>query len=223
MSREIKYQNGQKLGKCIYIEDAPYKFVGGKRRRMGKFQCRCGRAFIGDVMRVKRGETTTCGRGHTMGNRVINDPIYLVWHAMKNRCYRKNTKSYKNYGARGIKVCDEWRRDFRAYKEYIMSLPNAGDNGYSIDRIDNDGNYEPGNMRWADEHTQMANRSISTRNNTGFVGVNVHKCGFVSSIRINNELIYLGLYKNPKEAVRVRDKYIIDNELWEYPLQVMSI
>lgn len=77
---------------------------------------------------------------------------------MKDRCFNKNSKGYKNYGGRGITVYDGWIHDFQAFYNYISSLPHFGETGYSIDRIDNDGNYEPGNIRYADRKTQNNNR-----------------------------------------------------------------
>jgi hypothetical protein len=74
---------------------------------------------------------------------------------MKARCSARTGKSYENYGARGIKVCDEWRADFLAFFRHIGPKPGPE---YSVDRIDNDGNYEPGNVRWATRSQQAVNQ-----------------------------------------------------------------
>ena len=83
-------------------------------------------------------------------------PAYKSWSEMKRRCYNDNFKGYHRYGGRGIKVCDEWITDFQAFYDYM----GPRDKGYSIDRIDNDGNYEPGNVRWVtrSENTKKMHR-----------------------------------------------------------------
>lgn len=81
--------------------------------------------------------------------------LYSIWSQMKNRCFNQNAERYSDYGGRGITVCDEWKDDFKAFYDWSMS------NGYSdnltIDRINNDGNYEPSNCRWVDVLTQVNN------------------------------------------------------------------
>lgn len=96
------------------------------------------------------------GRYKTHG--MSQSPIYRKWHDMKTRCYYSGNISYKNYGGRGITVCEEWRNSFQAFYDYVSQLPHYGEPGYSLDRIDNDGNYEPGNVRWATKLMQMNNR-----------------------------------------------------------------
>lgn len=85
--------------------------------------------------------------------------LYRVWHAMKCRCYNPNDKKYPRYGLRGIKVCEEWKNDFVKFNNW------ANENGYaeglSIDRIDNDGNYEPTNCRWV---TMAQNANNTSKN-----------------------------------------------------------
>jgi len=83
--------------------------------------------------------------------------LFRVWNNMLSRCYNPNATGYKNYGARGITVCDEWRNDFKAFYDWAMSHGYSDD--LTIDRINNDSNYEPTNCRWVDSKTQSTNRS----------------------------------------------------------------
>ena len=144
--------------------------------------------------------------------------IYKRLCTIKSRCYNKNNKDYKYYGGRGIKVCDEWRYDFKAFYDYVTSLPGY-DLELTIDRKDNNGNYEPGNLRWANMHTQTANRRMLSINKSGYTGVFKSGKFWRSHITVNRQLIYLGWFHNILDCVAERDQYIIDNNLIGYPLQ----
>jgi hypothetical protein len=85
----------------------------------------------------------------------IQSPEYHIWDGMKSRCYNPKRHDYGRYGGRGIKVCQKWRDSFLAF---IGDVGQRPDSSYSIDRIDNNGNYEPGNVRWATIFQQRANR-----------------------------------------------------------------
>lgn len=87
--------------------------------------------------------------------------IYGVWQGIKYRCNNPNCSNFKNYGARGISISPLWEHDFQAFYDYVSALPHYGEEGYSIDRIDNDGNYEPGNVRWATKSQQGENTRAS--------------------------------------------------------------
>ena len=100
-------------------------------------------------------------------------PMYSTWAGMKARCRYKSAGNYKNYGGRGIKVCDRWlgKQGFWNFVEDMGERPT----GYSLDRINPNGNYEPNNCRWASRYEQQANRRKSS--NTGVVGVSELKSG----------------------------------------------
>lgn len=93
---------------------------------------------------------------HLITHGKTNTRLYRIYRAMWRRCYNKHYAHYNKYGERGIKICDEWLNDFMTFYNWAM------DNGYqdnlTIDRIDNDGNYEPNNCRWVDQKTQVRNR-----------------------------------------------------------------
>ena len=82
--------------------------------------------------------------------------IYAIYHHIMAKCYKKYDSHYKYYGARGIRVCDEWKRGFISFYNWAMN--NGYQDNLTIDRIDVNGNYEPDNCRWTDMKTQVRNR-----------------------------------------------------------------
>jgi len=79
---------------------------------------------------------------------------YNIWKGMKKRCSNPKTPAYKDYGGRGIRVCDEWIKSFTSFFESVGPRPSLE---FTLDRINNDGNYEPGNVRWATKIQQANN------------------------------------------------------------------
>jgi len=156
-----------------------------------------------------------------------NTLIRRVWVNIKQRCFNKNNKKYPIYGARGISVYKLWVDDFMAFYDYVIALPNYDEKrlgrkgGLTIDRINNDGNYEPGNLRWTTQHIQTINQRVRITNISGYTGVSFRKSSkkYVSRIRVNDISYYLGYFENLSEAVKARNQYIIDHNLSEYPLQ----
>lgn len=145
--------------------------------------------------------------------------LYNSFYRIIKRCTDKSNKDYKYYGARGIKICDEWRCDPKMFVEYC--LENGWKEGLTIDRIDVNGNYEPGNIRFVDLHVQCANQRLSIRNTSGYKGVHYRRDEgkYRSYIGIGDKLIHLGSYITKKDALEARNNYIIENKLFEYPIQ----
>lgn len=145
------------------------KYIGKDKgnRKYFLFKCDCGNEIIIYGNRVTSGLTWSCGcyrmarKGAALYKYGIkNNRLYRIWLGMRRRCYDKNYEpSYKNYGGRGIIVCDSWRYDFKEFRDW--ALANGYDDSLSIDRIDNDGNYEPDNCRWVSMKDQANNRSTN--------------------------------------------------------------
>jgi len=111
----------------------------------------------GDPLYISPGYTSGGGVARTHG--MAHTPIFRCWADMNNRCYNPNNTSYADYGGRGIRVCEEWRNSFPAWYEYIGKY--RPEYRCHLDRINNNGDYEPGNVRWVDWSTSMLNRRNS--------------------------------------------------------------
>lgn len=160
---------GERFGMLTVISRADdYIAPNGKKHVRWLCKCDCGNESTVDICQLTRGATKSCGCLHEQhmsagnvkhGGR--NDRLYKVYSNMKNRCYNQNSADYFYYGARGIRICDEWLDDYTSFKSWAYKNgydENADRFKCTIDRIDVNGNYEPSNCRWVDMKTQSQNR-----------------------------------------------------------------
>ena len=106
-------------------------------------------------------ETTAIIGKTTIGSLLHGDSrtyLYTTWCGIKGRCFNKNRSRYNDWGGRGITMNEQWKNSYPEFKEYVIKNLGERPKGYSIDRINNDGNYEPGNIRWSMPHEQQNNR-----------------------------------------------------------------
>ncbi len=150
---------GKKFNKLTVLERSSIK----SRNVVWKCRCDCGNITFVETCNLKANRVKSCGclklekfiERSTKHNQ-RHTKLYEVWKSIKQRCLNPNNRSYKNYGLRGISICDEWKNDFNTF--YTWSMKNGYNSKLSIDRINNNGNYEPSNCRWVDRTTQANNK-----------------------------------------------------------------
>ena len=210
--------------KPILIEDLGMMFAtenSKKKVRYGLYKCGfCGNNFRTQISRVKGGYTKSCGcyqkrrakeSNKTHGLKTTR--LYKTWWNIKSRTLNSKDKDYPNYGGRGITLWDEWKNDFMSF--YTWAMSNGYSDELSIDRIDNNGNYEPNNCRWTTKTIQTRNQRIPKNNTSGYRGVHFDKKlgKYIAKISINKKRIQLGYFTSPEEGAIAYNNYIIENNL----------
>jgi len=196
---------GKRYGRLIVIADAPRS---PKREIVYRCRCDCGKELEVPGCRIRAGHSKSCGclsreitaiqfttHGQTKGN--VRTPEYQAWVSMLSRVRAKHGEVYRAYGARGITVCERWKF-FEHFFSDMGAMPNAK---LTLDRINNDGNYEPANCRWATRGQQMHNRRPRTR--SGHVGVYWvgHSSKWMAKIVHDCRPYYLGCYSDVAAAI----------------------
>lgn len=125
-------------------------------------RCDCGRYTIKRQCGLVTGHIKSCGclssrtaRAQETIHGLSKHPLYFTWNDMLQRCYKVNCKAYPRYGGRGIQVCERWRASVKNFINDVSPKPSSA---HTLDRINNDGHYEPGNVRWATRKEQSYNR-----------------------------------------------------------------
>jgi len=155
---------GRKFGRLTVVEDSGKRAVGNV---IYSCICECGNTSNVRAYALKNGDTTSCGCYFTEQNYshgLYSHYLYRTWANMVARCHKPSSISYPNYGGRGISVHAAWRDEPTEFINWIDGTLGERPEGHSLDRIDNDGNYEPDNLRWADAETQTNNRRCSPKN-----------------------------------------------------------
>jgi hypothetical protein len=143
---------GDVFGKLTIVSAAPDIF---KYKKRWLCNCSCGQNSIVYQMHLRSGRTTSCGcSAGSITHGDTGSIEYFTWLSMSARCNNPKHKAYIHYGARGITVCDRWKD----YTNFLADMGRRPAGNYSLDRIDNDGNYTPSNCRWATKWEQARNK-----------------------------------------------------------------
>lgn len=170
--------------------------------------CDCGVRKNIRINDIKNGRTASCGcfnkekKANTRHGQ-CQTKMYKVHCAIKQRCYNPANKNYKDYGGRGILVCNEWQ-SFEPFQDW--ALANGYEEGLTIERINNNGPYSPDNCTWATRSQQTMNTRTRKDSNSGIKGVRrderLNK--WIARIRLNRKDIYLGIFDCAEDAITAR-------------------
>ena len=199
-----------------------YKYGRIYNTRRVKLKClECGKKFIVRLNNALKKQQIYCGRECSSKQRMLTDvptkkdPLYTLWCNMKSRCDNISNIMYHNYGGRGI-TYEESFKTFLPFREYVLSLPSAPKSfptELEIDRINVDGNYERGNLRWVTLNQNRANRQ--TKSKTGHRNItltvdNTYAVGFTR----DGKRLHVGTFKTLEEAVKAKECYIKEHNLF---------
>lgn len=169
MPKIINYSEyiGKKFYSYTILEDLGLRHNGKQMNRIMLAKCDCGNIREVVFYDVKRGSTKSCCKRGCIRHNKCYTPLYRIHSGIKTRCYNIKSKPYKNYGGRGIKMCNDWLNDVTKFIDW--ALENGYKKGLSIERINNDSDYEPKNCKWSTEKEQANNRR--TNHNVEYRGV----------------------------------------------------
>ena len=160
MGKRLDIKSGERFSRLTIIMEVEPK----NNHRHFLCLCDCGNQKVIDIAKLRNGHTKSCGClsiestvQRSVKHKLYSHPLYRVWNSMKQRCSNSNVKSFYRYGGRGITVCEAWKDNFKNFYDWAME--NGYEEGLSLDRINNDADYEPSNCRWVTIERQSNNRS----------------------------------------------------------------
>lgn len=176
------------------------------RNRLWECQCECGNTVKLTTGRLRHKSNPTKSCGCLLGEQhgLTESKEYVCWQHIKQRCLNPKDESYQDYGDRGITIYVKWKDSFTAFLKGVGKAPGPQ---YSLDRIDNEKGYEPGNTRWVlDRSIQRINQRIPKTNKSGVRGVHWSKTNnkWVAQITIKRKRKHLGSFADKEEAINAR-------------------
>lgn len=183
------------------------EYAGKNKYKKKLYKCKCNNCGNEKVMigtEVKNGYSKSCGclakQNKKIKHGMTGTTIYKKWKTIKARCYNPNASNYKWYGGRGIGMYEEWKNDFSKFYKDVGDVPFEG---AELDRIDNNGDYEPNNVRWVN-HKDNSNNRRKYYNKTGYTGVTYKPKldKYQAQLYKNKKFIYLGVFDTPEEAYK---------------------
>jgi hypothetical protein len=209
----LENQTQQKL---VLVQDLGMmyaKATSKEKRRYGLYKCPlCMSDFKTITSSVKSGQTKSCGCNKNKKHGLYHHPLFKKWKNMIHRTTSKKHDSYVNYTLRGITVCDRWLD----VANFIEDMYPTYRDGLSLDRIDNNGNYEPSNCRWTTFEVQSRNqRILSSANSSGYRGVffDNRSKKWIAKIQISRKQKHIGVFSNVLDGAKAYDRYVIENNL----------
>jgi len=189
----------KRYGHLVVISESEKVYLPcGQPNRVFLCKCDCGREKNIRMVHLTNYRTTTCG---CMNKDVFGEcktPLYIVWNSIKTRT-KKNHHEHKNYFDRGIRVCDEWANSFQSFKAYATL--QGFKKGLTIDRINNDKGYEPGNIRFVPSYV-----NVNNRRNTCMVEYNGKSISLQLALRqINYKENFTTIYARIKRGYSFED------------------
>lgn len=202
-----KDYTGKRLGNLLAV--CPTYKKDDWNSTLWECKCSCGKKVIKSTRQLTRMQSLHCGCSGTLyeSHKDWGSPEYISYTSMITRCTNPNRESYKNYGGRGIKICERWRSSYTSFLEDMGRRPEPKEE-FSLERKDVDGDYSPENCVWADITTQARNHRKQRNNTSGHIGVSFHKGiqKWTAQITVSKKQKYLGSFEDIEDAIITRKK-----------------